>query len=88
MMLDDVTGKPLLACFVFELYIKAFTNHLKDAWTRREAVKHNEIRWVIAMSADVSESGKRFIRSCVEQVFICIYSKLQDRLDYFDPLYN
>lgn len=70
MMLEDVTGKPVLACIVFELYIKALTNYLKNEWSKQNAVENNEIRWVFVISADVSESGKRFIRSCIEQVII------------------
>lgn len=69
MMLEDVSGKPLLACLVFELYTKALTNYLKDEW-HKVGFQNNEIRWVIALSDDVSESGKRFIQSCVEQVVV------------------
>ncbi|CAG2245214.1 unnamed protein product [Mytilus edulis] len=69
MMLEDVSGKPLLACLVFELYIKALTNFLKDELYKK-GLPNNGIRWVIALSAEVSESGKRFIKSCVEQTAI------------------
>lgn len=69
-MLEDVTGKCVLACIVFELYIEAMTNYLKSEWSKQNIVENDEIQWVFAISADVSESGKRFIRSCIEQVFI------------------
>lgn len=66
-MLVDETGKSLLASHVLQMFIKAFVNHLIKNMNGVDVPK-DDIRWVIPVSANLSNTGKQLLRSCAEQV--------------------
>lgn len=67
-MLVDETGKSLLASHVFQMFIKAFVNHLNEKINLGADVQRDDIRWVIPVSANLPNTGKQLLRSCAEQV--------------------
>lgn len=79
-MLEDVTGKLLPASHVFQMFIKAFVNHLTEELDKKDApFEIDETRWVIAVSADLTETSEQILRSCAKQVRPCILNtKLLD----------
>ncbi|CAG2188783.1 unnamed protein product [Mytilus edulis] len=71
MVLEDITGKPVLAIDVFALSIKALVKHLMDALeTRGTGVKPNDIRWVLTVPAIWTDNSKQFMRKSAEKAGI------------------
>lgn len=73
MMLEDVTGKLLPASHVFKMFIKAFVHYITEELDKKGApFKIDETRWVIPVSADLTETSGHILRSCAQQVRPCI----------------
>lgn len=69
MVLVDVTGKSLPACLVFRIYIEAFVSYLVEIFDKKGiTLTEREWIWVIPVSADLTDTGKQFLRSCAAQV--------------------
>lgn len=73
MVLEDITGKTVLAIDVFAHSIKALVNHLMDALnTRGIGVKSSDIQWVLTVPAIWTDNAKQFMRKSAEKVFLMI----------------
>lgn len=72
MILEDVSGKCIPTCLVFEMFIDALANHLiqriKSGSTWQNIVSKREIRWIIPISSNLLDTAIRFLKSCVEKV--------------------
>ncbi|VDI55462.1 Hypothetical predicted protein [Mytilus galloprovincialis] len=71
MVLEDITGKTVLAIDVFAHSIKALVNHLMDALeTRGIGVKSSDIQWVLTVPAIWTDNSKQFMRKSAEKAGI------------------
>lgn len=69
-MIEDISGKSLLALDVFSLSIKALKDHLMEALISKIAgVKIDDILWVLTVPAIWNDNAKFFMRKSAEQVF-------------------
>ncbi|CAC5356670.1 unnamed protein product [Mytilus coruscus] len=67
-MFADVTGKVLPASHVLKMFIKAFVYHITEELDTKDApFKIDETRWVVPVSADLTETSKQILRSCAQQ---------------------
>ncbi|CAG2245220.1 unnamed protein product [Mytilus edulis] len=67
MTLKDETGKSVLASHVFKTLINAFINDLMEMLN---SVQQSDIRFVIPVSADLTDTDKQFLRYCAVQTGI------------------
>ncbi|XP_063446045.1 heat shock 70 kDa protein 12A-like isoform X1 [Mytilus trossulus] len=71
LIIEDITGKPMAALFVFTLSIEALVKHLMALLEREgTGVQMKEIRWVLTVPAIWTDSAKQFMRKGAVQAGI------------------
>lgn len=71
MMLEDITGKSVLAIGVFSLTIRELVNHLMNKLEAKKIVVYsNEIQWVLTVPSTWGVDLKPMVRKSAEMVCI------------------
>ncbi|VDI20358.1 Hypothetical predicted protein, partial [Mytilus galloprovincialis] len=68
LIIEDITGKPMEALYVFTLSIEALAKHLMALLEKQgTGIKPEEIRWVLTVPAIWTDSAKQFMRKAAVQ---------------------
>ncbi|XP_063447378.1 heat shock 70 kDa protein 12A-like [Mytilus trossulus] len=71
LIIEDITGKPMAALYVFTLSIEALVKHLMALLVKEgTGVQMKEIRWVLTVPAIWTDSAKQFMRKGAVQAGI------------------
>lgn len=70
-MIEDISGKSLLALDVFSLSIKALKDHFIERVNKLvKNIQIDDILWVLTVPAIWNDNAKLFMRTSAEQVFV------------------
>lgn len=70
-MIEDITGKSVLAMDVFSLSIQALKDHLMETLDKRGiGMRVKDIRWVLTVPAIWTDAAKQFMRKSAEKVMV------------------